>query len=169
MLRHACRVLAIVTVFHATAAYAQAVPAASYITIDGLPVPTNTDVVIDYSERLYDNYNAVTTGSNWRFTVPTGFAGVYHIDASTGFSENFPRLADLARIEVSTSTADTVTLSLPSSNGNVLSNLVVGGSTDLMLNEGDYIQVIVQQTTGSTKVMRRQYSRVSIHFVTALQ
>lgn len=38
--------------------------------------------IVNYANAIYDTHNAVTTGTTWKFTVPTGCSGYYHITAA---------------------------------------------------------------------------------------
>lgn len=55
----------------------------------------NTWKIVNYNELVYDTHNAVSTGSDWRFTAP--LSGYYHVTAglllafTTTFAENEDR------------------------------------------------------------------------------
>lgn len=54
-------------------------------------LPQGVATIVDYAVKDEDSDNAVTTGAAWKFTCPSGKAGLYHAQASVEIANNaFP-------------------------------------------------------------------------------
>lgn len=119
------------------------VAASYYLTLAQTP---GAGAIVNYDTGDYDTDGAVTTGAGWKFTVPAGKGGLYHVSAGLDFSpsanggffhmflyrngSNYRRLAYIAQ--------------------NNASNQYAGmwSSIDLVLAAGDYIQIYATGATG---------------------
>lgn len=90
--------------------------------------------IVNYSTKIYDTHNAVTTGTAWKFTVPTGCGGIYSISAclhpstGAGIIEVFLNGVSHARIGQQASTGNGVAI------GNVILYLTAGQYIDIRAN-----------------------------------
>jgi hypothetical protein len=109
---------------------------AEYSTNTGHIVPTGaTGVIIDFEDEIYDSDDAVTVGSGWKFTCPTGKAGTYLISFHTTFGDSQGPIR--AYLEKNGSVDHTVLYG----ENTVVSNIIVNGSTQIELAESDYISL----------------------------
>lgn len=109
---------------------------AAYSTNTGRTVPTGaTGVIIDFEDEIYDSDDAVTVGSGWKFTCPTGKAGTYLISFHITFGDSQGPIR--AYLEKNGSVDHTVLYG----ENTVVSNIIVNGSTQIELAESDYISL----------------------------
>lgn len=110
---------------------------------------TGVTSVIDYEQEDIDTHNAVTIGSAWHFTVPTGLGGVYQVSARL-------RLAAAAGFAVTESLQLYLYLNtalvrvLEVSPGNTVNSVMGFGSTLITLAPGDVIDIRASQNSGGT-------------------
>ena len=109
---------------------------AGYSTNTTRTVPTGaTGVIIDFEDKIYDSDNAVTVGSGWKFTCPTGKAGTYLISFHVTFGDNQGPIR--AYLEKNGSVDHTVLYS-EAALGSII---IVNGATQIELAESDYISL----------------------------
>jgi len=60
-------------------------PAASYNTNSAQSIPNNTTTVVNFEDRVIDNYDAVVVGAGWKFFPPN--PGIYFVSASIIFDD----------------------------------------------------------------------------------
>lgn len=128
----------------------------AYYTAPGGQSIANNDTTqtVNFSTKVYDSHNAVTTGAAWKFTAP--ISGAYHVSAST-----------LADPTAGWDATEVWTNRLYDSAGNILvglgalnaqttySGIVNGrGSATIYLNAGDWIQLRVFQNNGAAVAIR---------------
>lgn len=107
-----------------------------------------TPILVQYNSSDYDTQSAVTTGASWKFTVPTGGAGVYEVNAclTPNGAITFSSGSTALTVEVNGSAVGTLWKSLAT----VPSTTTICGSDAFNLNAGDTIQVFfVQSASGS--------------------
>lgn len=51
---------------------------------------------LNYYQKIYDTHNAVTTGTNWVFTVPPNCSGFYYVDAFVYKNDSTLQYVDIA-------------------------------------------------------------------------
>ena len=66
---------------------------AIYNSPAGQTFPTAVGTVVNFENKVVDTCNAVTTGSNWHFTVPV--AGYYQLDGNLTLAAGFTGTADV--------------------------------------------------------------------------
>jgi hypothetical protein len=60
--------------------------AAGYYRTATQTIGTGSFTIINFDTQEYDTDSAVTTGASWKYTVPTGKGGIYHVSASTNLT-----------------------------------------------------------------------------------
>jgi len=115
--------------------------------VQGTPqsIPNSTDTALSFTSAVSDNWNGWTSGLPTRYTVPV--SGVYMLSGAscwagnaTGRRYNYLRVNGTTQVPGSAGDLDS-----PSTN-----NLVVVSSNTLYaLTAGDYVEVIVNQTSGA--------------------
>lgn len=108
-------------------------------------IATNTQTAVTFDGERYDVAGMHSTVSNTsRLTVPSGWGGIYHLGASVRFEANATgqrwvalRVSGTLRIAISGSTQAAAGLA---------ESLSV--ACDWQLGEGDYVEMIVYQTSG---------------------
>lgn len=85
--------------------------------------------IVNYQTQLYDTHSAVTTGTAWKFTTPTGCAGYYQISAAL-----HPNVAANINIFLN-GTHELRFAQLVPAGG------LITGTITMHLNEGDYIDI----------------------------
>jgi hypothetical protein len=140
------------------------VVAARYTSSSGQSIPDIIASTVNFNTKEYDTHNAVTTGTNWKFTAPV--AGTYHVSSYVMYNsftisssatiylsvdKNNVYYADISRLVIGTHT-------------NTYSNALFG-STSLRLNAGDTINIKTFQSTGSNRTLfpDSKYVWVAIH------
>jgi hypothetical protein len=140
------------------------VVAARYTSSSGQSIPDIIASTVNFNTKEYDTHNAVTTGTNWKFTAPV--AGTYHVSSYVMYNsftisssatiylsvdKNNVYYADISRLVIGTHT-------------NTYSNALFG-STSLRLNAGDTINIKTFQSTGSNRTLSpdSKYVWVAIH------
>ena len=106
-----------------------------------LPVSSSITAgnIVNYSSKIYDTHNAVTVGASWKFTAP--MSGYYLISSfQNGNSAHYLTL------HVNGTASDIM------SGG--ASNSALKGSTIVLLNSGDYIDV---RTNGNSTTQSITY------------
>lgn len=59
---------------------------ASFNTATGQTMVNGSATVVNFDTSEIDTHGAVTTGANWRFTVPDGKAGLYELSANVSYN-----------------------------------------------------------------------------------
>ncbi len=116
----------------------------------GQVISAATFTIIDFGNITYDPDSTITTGASWKFTVPTGGAGKYHVsgylvfDAQTYVTNN----AGILSLYKNGSVYAQLGSNDPQA-GNTYA-LPIGGSDTIDLADGDYIDLRVYNTQGAT-------------------
>lgn len=123
--------------------------AASYTTAAGQSISQNTDTIVDFGTKVFDNTAAVTTGSSWKFTAQV--AGFYQVNAMVGWSTLNTGVLYGLRIY---------------KNGSLYRSFVTEGDTysDLIydivqLNPGDYIDIRAYQNAAASVTLEAAANR----------
>lgn len=117
-------------------------------------VSSDATQVVNFSTKVYDSHNAVTTGAAWKFTAPV--SGTYRVAAET--------LADPAAGWVA---GEEWTNRMYIQDGSIHSILGgqfmqaghstlvnASGSTSIYMNAGEWLQLRIYQSNGSTVAVR---------------
>lgn len=121
-----------------------------YETAAGQSIPNNSATIVDFGTKIKDDYNAVTTGSSWKFTASK--SGQVFVNASALFTASSAWAANeymrlfvykngVAQPYLCTKVAESSTASL---------NLGCNGSMTVSMSAGDYIDVRAIQTSGGS-------------------
>jgi hypothetical protein len=140
--------------------------AARYTSASGQTIPNVTSTVVNFNTKEYDTHNAVTTGTNWKFTAPV--AGFYNVSSHVLYSS------------FTSGGIGTVSLSI-SKNGSFYCDIgrslfysesggtfkVAYGLTDIRLNAGDEINISTYNNSGASRTLYNDsnYVWVAIHKV----
>jgi hypothetical protein len=140
------------------------VVAARYRTSSGQSIPQGTNTIVNFNTKDYDTHNAVTTGSNWKFTAPV--AGIYNVTScimynTFSITNTGQFIIDVYKNNAVAAGLDKLVFGTYASN----SYLSVCGSTNIELKAGDTIDVRVFQDTGASRSLwvDTNYVWVSIH------
>jgi hypothetical protein len=140
------------------------VVAARYSTASGQSIPNNTGTIINFNTKEYDTHNAVTTGSNWKFTAPV--AGEYHVSSHVLYDAFAAAGVGAMSIRVYKNDSPHTDLgrTVFNAEGNA-TNKPAFGSTDVQLNAGDTINIVVFNGSGAARNLfsNAQFVWVAIH------
>jgi hypothetical protein len=126
--------------------------------IAGSSVTTN---VIDFEDKDYDTHGAVTTGAAWKFTAP--ISGIYTVSSNILYNDadNFTAGTRREFYLTKNGTIDSM-LDLIESQTTAANYIKNGGTADVRLLAGDYIQVIAVQGEGASRTLANTSSNVWI-------
>jgi hypothetical protein len=112
-------------------------------------IPNNAYTVGELQAEFYDTDSAFDT-STYRFTVPTGKGGIYFFFFGLAFTSSVP---DAKTLNVGLMKNGGIRyMSLQgATTGVAVTNAVLTGSYTEQLSDGDYIQLIVYQNSGTTQ------------------
>lgn len=141
---------------------------AKYTHSAGQSIADNTITIVDFANKVFDSQGSVTTGGSWKFTAKTN--DVFNVSATVSFDSNAEEPEIQLRLYKNGS-FDSMLDYRPAkdfvdgTNGVIL----VGGSTDINLVVGDYIDIRIYQnnTPGNAISLAAsgEYNHVSIHRV----
>ncbi len=117
-------------------------------------IPTATDTLIQFDTVDFDTASAITTGASWKYTAPA--TGKYRVSAAVLLASN-TNFAAGTYVEMDLRKNGSTYCSLAFNE--VLANTIGGsayvpqlvGSATISLTAGDYIDVVVNQTSGFTQ------------------
>ncbi len=117
-------------------------------------IPTATDTLIQFDTVDFDTASAITTGSSWKYTAPS--TGKYRVSAAVLLASN-TNFGAGTYVEMDLRKNGSTYCSLAFNE--VLANTLGGsayvpqliGSATISLTAGDYIDVVVNQTSGFTQ------------------
>jgi len=143
-------------------------PAVRYKTDAGQSISNATMTIVNFEDQVYDNCGWVVTGANWRFTART--PGVYHVDARLLFAISTAwATGEGATICVYVNGALYTSLEGEAmmNSGSVAQYKTVGGSADVGLALGDYVDIRIYQASGGALALQADasWNWVSIHRV----
>ena len=122
---------------------------ASYGTTAGQSIPNATPTIINFDTKSFDSHNAVTAGSNWKFTAPV--SGKYRVSAMIALSSSTTNTWNYsAAIYKNGVLYRALDDKLGNLNGEININT---GSTLIQLNAGDYISLYFSQNIGTAKAL----------------
>lgn len=113
---------------------------------------SGSTVIVNYDTEDYDTASAVTTGASWKFTVPTGQAGYYFVQASAVLeSSSAWVVGEYLKLELYKNGSLLALLDIIFMQSDGTSSFGVGitGSTIVSLAAADYIDVRATQNSGS--------------------
>jgi hypothetical protein len=126
------------------------VVAARYKTASGQSIPNNTGTIVNFNIKEYDTHNAVTTGTNWKFTAPV--AGFYNISSYVTFAALTVTQTRIITLQILRNGVNEIEICrrvFSSESNNYV--FPVYGSTDIKLNAGDEISIILYNDTGANR------------------
>lgn len=140
--------------------------AASYTSNSGQSIPNNAVTIVDFEDKDYDTFNAVTTGASWKFTAP--MAGVYSFkvavtfDSATGW--DIGEIEELLLYKNGSLVRELDLNEMLTSDSSASATFQKGlrGSADLKLVAGDYIDIRTYQTSGTAKTL---YANTNNNFI----
>ena len=101
-------------------------------------IANNTDVKIQFTNRVYDTDSAYDISTNYRFTVPTGKAGKYHFSYGMYLEGQTDNRYAAMRLKVN-GTNDNHSYIQDTEAGS--SGNIPSGSVTLDLSAGDYVEL----------------------------
>lgn len=134
---------------------------AIYNSNAGQSIPNNATTVVNFEDTILDTDSAVTIGAGWNFTVPSGGAGVYDIQAAVGFSNisvgNSGRLQITIRINGSAAVSDEQQIADAGRQS-------VDTATHASLAVSDTVDVTIAQSNGGARTLDANafFNRISI-------
>jgi hypothetical protein len=127
------------------------VVAARYTSSSGQSIPNATPTTINFNTKEYDTHNAVTTGTNWKFTAPV--AGTYNVSSYLLYNSfTIPNNGDM-NIAVHKNGPIYAELGRKILNGGGAFYISVGGTTDIKLNAGDTISIVAENYSGAARTL----------------
>lgn len=132
-------------------------------------ITDNAERVLDWNSEAYDHGGFHAAGAS-DIVVPTGYGGIYHIDAEVAFT-TAPAAAHQAYIRVSSYNASSVLQHTMYDSMRSPAGMAVGAnvtfSRDMYLPEGYFIRVSVWQNSGGSLTMNQSAYRsmVNMHRV----
>lgn len=138
------------------------VVAARYTTDAGNTITNNTNTWVDFEDKEYDTHGAVSgagggvkTSSNnggWKYTAPV--SGVYRVASMVRYSAWSWANDKTFAMWIYKNGSQYAQLDLhimEGTGGGVSEPTALNGSTNLFLNPGDYIEIVVYQDTGGSR------------------
>jgi len=139
--------------------------AARYTTDAGQSIPNESMTIIDFGNQTFDTHGAVTTGSAWKYTCPTGQDGYHHIDFMLMFTSTAAwALGERAQANLYKGGVSYSTLIKYVSESTTTRNVTLVASDTIYLVSGEYIDIRVVQNSGSALALHNDggYNHVSI-------
>tara|TARA_Y100001972_G_scaffold80878_1_gene98193 strand:+ start:194 stop:730 length:537 start_codon:yes stop_codon:yes gene_type:complete len=122
-------------------------------------ISDNTQTKIAFDTEVFDTNSAYNT-SDYRFTVPTGFAGKYMINGAYAFSNYGGAAGDRIQLIIRRNGSDNndgfIGDYAPSTAGSADPGIEI--NRVLSLAVGDYLEMYVYQTTGASATLMSAYS-----------
>lgn len=108
---------------------------AYYSTNAGQTIETaGAGEVVDFEDLNYDTHNAVTTGASWVFTAPR--SGKYNFSTRIFFDDGQWNTGDNAILYIRENASNPIVIDYYESEATQTTQVSLGGSTDLELEEG---------------------------------
>jgi hypothetical protein len=139
------------------------VVAARYTSSSGQSIPQAVGTIVNFNTKEYDTHNAVTTGTNWKFTAPV--AGTYNVSSYLLYDTfTISGISDMV-LSVNKNGSTYAEIGRTPLWSGAQFYVPVGGTTDIQLNAGDTISIKAENYTGAarTLVTSGVYVWVSIH------
>lgn len=119
----------------------------------GINLPVGSSDIMDCNVKIKDTHDAVTVGSDWKFTVPEGKGGLYRAEGSFLVSDSGVGFAAFIILYIRV-------------NGNIVLQRTVGwatgtpfphaiGGKDIQLVPGDEVQFEWYQSGGPSRVIEQ--------------
>lgn len=122
---------------------------ARYTTNAGQSINSGAATIIDFEDLSIDTDSAVTVGAAWKFTCPTGKAGIYHVEADVTFASVAWAAGNVAQLFLYKNNAIYSVLRRKTLEGAITFYNNVHGSDTVSLAVGDYIDIRTLQNTGA--------------------
>lgn len=128
-------------------------PIMAHYSTDTGTITNDTATIVNYDTKIYDTWDAVTTGASWVFTVP--ISGFYLVTAIVGFEGSpFWGVGDEVWLDVFLEGVHYARLDdrndVPNSPG---VEVYVGRSAVVEATKGDEINLVVYQNSGQTQTI----------------
>lgn len=143
-------------------------PAVHYESNAGQSIPDSTLTIVNFEDLVYDTHSAVTIGAAWNFAVPTGWDGIYSIDAIVHWNSIDPQEGEEYYLRCHVNGANVGYLEYHSDLQTASSRIFpLGGHIELDLDAGDTVDVRVYQGSGGAETLRAvaTYNRIQIHWI----
>lgn len=127
--------------------------AARYVMTVNQSVPNGPFTVLNYNTKDYDTDNAVTVGAAWKFTVPAGKGGKYHMTASVNAvgCPVFTELFFVAWLNGGEAMVGSAGVGCPSGSGTARMLGLLAG--DFLLNPGDTLAANLLQANAAAAAL----------------
>jgi hypothetical protein len=107
-----------------------------------LALPAGSITIMNYDTKDYDPLNVITTGATWKFTVPAGKGGLYHVSAGADVTTLPPGV--ILHFHLFRNNVMYRRFGYVVNNDATLGNFYgVWGSMDVVLGESDFVDVRV--------------------------
>lgn len=117
------------------------IPAARVYSSTSQSLPNSTDVTLNFDTASFDTDNLHSATEPSKLTAP--IAGIYRVSSSVGFTASSGRF----RLEL---LQNGTTVLYDTQNPTTGDNTFLSATDLVQLKAGEYIQVVVQQTSGAT-------------------
>lgn len=138
--------------------------AAIYNTNAAQSIATGVATIVDFEDKVADTHNAVTTGAAWKFTAPA--SGFYQVSVQVWFQASSGWVdTESGYLLLRVNAVTVVMLDYKDSYGSA-SNVYMqlNGTTLVYLDVGDYVNVMVTQSSGAALALYAdaRYNRIAI-------
>lgn len=122
----------------------------------GQAITGSTITIVQYNQKDYDNFNAVSTGTAWKFTAPRD--GYYLVEGKLTLNNKSFSTSEYLHLWVTKNGVifpDNAVADLGFQYGNgTVERMTVDGNTVIHLNADDWISIIAYQTTASNAISK---------------
>lgn len=108
----------------------------------------STDEIIDFNVSSFDTDSAVTTGTSWKFTVPTGMDGYYLVSASLALSSTAFTANQVFRLSLYKGGVLQRYIAMKYAHATASYTIAASGSTIISLAATNYIDIRGYQDSG---------------------
>ncbi len=132
-----------------------------YTSTAGQSIPGGSGFhIIDFGTKENDTHGAVTTGASWKFTAP--ISGMYSVKSSVLWGNAVWTASTLRQISLFVNGVQDETIGYDQSQASTTQFVWTGGSTDIFLNAGDFIDVRARNGEGVARVLEASANNVNI-------
>lgn len=121
---------------------------ARFSTNTAASISTGSVTIIDFEDKSYDSHLATTTGASWKFTAP--ISGVYSVKSFLVASGGSWSAGELFALYLYKGGSYVSTLGTTVAQATASITLTVGGSDDIRLLAGEYIDIRAEQNSGGS-------------------
>lgn len=112
-------------------------------------ISNSSTTIVNFGTSVFDTDSAVTTGANWRFTVPAGKGGYYAVTAMVALQQSSNwGVGEYCYLQIYKNGSAGARLVERFLNGSGTLTISVTGTEIINLAAGDYIDIRITQNSG---------------------